>query len=111
MSFYYDIIGYNKNSGSITFRFNNNKFQIIDLDINTEFPNYQPCYNLYFDKENNIVSLPNSNGEKILYIKKKEFRKCYQYQYDKYCKRYPLDDNGKVYKYLESTYDKIFKCV
>jgi hypothetical protein len=108
MPFIYDIIKYETKSGNITFRFNRDNSKIIELEINKDYPTYEPCYNYYFDNNNNIVSIPESNGELRYYNNKIVYTKCYQYQYDKYYKKYPIDDNGRVYRYLESVYNTLY---
>jgi len=104
---YYDIIDY-KTTGEITFRFDGEENKVVSVDINREFPNYKPCYDYYFTPLNKLERIIDSNGEKEVYKNGINYRKCYQYQYDKYFTRYPNDPNGQLYKYLESIYPKLF---
>jgi len=104
----YDIVNYNKNTGEITFRFENNENQKITIDINREYPSYEPCYDYYFDEFNKIHQFKDSNGEEYLYKNKKGYTKCYQYQYDKLCKKFPISDNGRLYIHFESIYNNLF---
>ena len=106
---YYDIIDYKKDTGELTFRFNNNIERILTVDIENKFPNYKPCYDYYFTPLNKLERIVDSNGEKEVYKNGIKYRKCYQYEYDKYFIRYPNDPNGQLYKYLESIYTKLFK--
>ena len=103
---HYDIIKYD--GSSITYRFNNDLSKIITIDINTIFPSYEPCYDYYFNPQNIPVRIKDSNGQQELIIKETNYIKCQQYQYDKYNRRFPICDNGLLYKHLEEIYPILF---
>ena len=99
----YDIIDYD--NINITFRFDNNMSKIITVN-ETDFMNYEPCFDYYFDKHNNLTRINTSNKYKTIYINGNEYTKCYQY--DKYSTKYPNSGNGRLYNYLLDNYQKLF---
>ena len=102
----YDIIKYEK--GNITFRFDNDSTKIITVDININFPNYEPCYDYYFNSNNKLIRLQDSNGELKIIRNNQFYTKCYQYQYDHYNTKYPICSNGLLYKYMLEIYKSLF---
>ena len=105
----YDIIKYHKESGNITFRFNNDSKKIITVDIDRNFPNYEPCYDYYYNCNNKLIRLQDSNGETTLIRNNRFYTKCYQYQFDHYNTKYPICCNGLLYKYMLVTYKSLFE--
>ena len=102
------MINYNKSDGSITYRFDNDPSKIITIDINKDFPSYEACYDYYFNQNNKPIRIKESNGERELINNNILYTKCYQYQYDKYNKQFPICDNGRLYKHMEEIYPVLF---
>ena len=105
----YDIIRFDRATSDITFRFDGDKQKIITVNLDTQFPAYEPCYDYYFDSSKKMHKFPKSNSELSLFIDKVSYTKCYQYQFDKYNTKYPICDNGLLYKYLVTIYNKLYK--
>ena len=108
MFYKYDIIEYDKNYGCITYRFNDDNNKLVKINIETEYPNYEPCYDYYFDKDGELVRIPESNGEDYYIKENVKFTKCYQYQLDKYNSKYPICSNGLLYKKLFNIYNSLY---
>jgi len=104
----YDIIKYHKESGNITFRFNNDSKKIITVDIDRNFPNYEPCYDYYYNCTNKLIRLADSNGETTLIRNNVFYSKCHQYQYDHYNIKHPICSNGLLYKYMLEIYKRLY---
>jgi len=104
----YDIIAYDKDSGEITFIFDNNNSKKITIDIDHQYPNYEPCYNYYFDNYKKLHKIKDTNGELYLIKDKTYYTKCYQFQYDQFNQKFPLCDNGKLYRHFLDIYPKLF---
>lgn len=104
----YDIVGYDKDSGGVTFMFDRDNSKKITINIDLEYPNYEPCYDYYFDDYKKLHKIKDSNGESYILRDKLYYTKCYQYEFDKFNQKFPLCDNGKLYKHLLDIYPKLF---
>ena len=102
----YTIVKIKKN-GDILFMFNEDEEKIILVNIKRDFLDYE-LSDFYFKDDNNHIIKLEGYHHPCIFKNRRLYNRVEQYEYDKYCTRFPNTSNGQLYNHLINIYKNVF---